>query len=77
MEPLSIPMDPILAGRLEALALLQQEALPGLPYDTRDAAHQALTRGLDLMLAEFLEARTGSTRKGSPKWHRNSPMLES
>ncbi len=72
MEPLSIPMDPILAGRLEALALLQQEALPGLPYDTRDAAQQALVRGLDLMLAEFLESRTSS-----PRWHRNSPMLES
>lgn len=72
MDPLSIPMDPILAGRLEALAILQQEALPGLPYDTGDAAHQALTRGLDLMLAEFLEARTGA-----PRWHRNSPTLES
>jgi hypothetical protein len=59
MEPLRIPMDHTLAHRLEALALLQREALPGLPYDEEDAAHQALQRGVDVMLAEFLGGRQG------------------
>jgi hypothetical protein len=60
MDPLRIPVNHTLAHRLEALALLQREALPGLPYDEEDAAHQALVRGVDLMLAEFLGGRRPS-----------------
>ncbi len=57
MDPLRIALDHTLAHRLEALALLQREALPDLPYDEEDAARQALERGIDLMLAEFLGGR--------------------
>jgi hypothetical protein len=43
--------------RLRALAMLQQEALPGVPYEVDDALQQALDRGLDLMLSELLVRR--------------------
>lgn len=43
--------------RLRALAVLQQEALPGMPYEVDDALQQALDRGLDLMLSELLVRR--------------------
>lgn len=43
--------------RIQALAMLQQEALPGMPYDQEDAARQALARGLDLMISELLVHR--------------------
>ncbi len=43
--------------RLRALAMLQQEALPGVPYGLDDALQQALDRGLDQMLSELLVRR--------------------
>ncbi len=43
--------------RIQALAMLQQEALPGMPYDPEDAARQALARGLDQMISELLVHR--------------------
>lgn len=57
MESLHLSLEHTLGARLEALALLQQESFPGLPYSEEDAARQALARGLDVMLAEFLYAR--------------------
>jgi hypothetical protein len=45
--------------RIQALAMLQQEALPGLVYGQEDAARQALDRGLDLMISELLVHRAG------------------
>ena len=44
--------------RIQALTMLQQDALPGMPYDQEDAARQALERGLDLMLSELLVHRS-------------------
>lgn len=58
MEVVKVPVDHRIQTRLEALALLQNEALPGLPYNVQDALKQALERGLDNMLQELL-VRTG------------------
>lgn len=58
MEMVKVPVDHRILARLEALALLQNEVLPGLPYDEQDAVKQALERGLDHMLHELL-VRTG------------------
>jgi hypothetical protein len=58
MEIVNVPVDHHIQRRLEALTLLQNEVLPGLPYDQQDALKQALVRGLDNMLQEFL-VRTG------------------
>jgi hypothetical protein len=52
-------LDQRTLDRIQALAMLQQDALPGMPYDHEDAAHQALDRGLDLMIAELLLHRSG------------------
>jgi hypothetical protein len=61
----SLQISHTLETRLQALTLLQRDMLPGLPYDEGDAAEQALARGLDVMLAEFLGAQKGP----SPRWH--------
>lgn len=58
MEVVKVSMDHRIQARLEALTLLQNEALPGLPYNEQDAIKQALERGLDNMLHELL-VRTG------------------
>ena len=58
MVHVQLPADHRILARLEALTLLQAEALPGLPYDAEDAARQALERGLDQMIRELL-VRTG------------------
>ena len=58
MVNVQVPADHRILTRLEALALLQAEALPGLPYDQQDAVRQALERGLDHMIRELL-VRTG------------------
>lgn len=58
MEIVQVPVDHRIQARLEALALIQNEVLPGLPYDQQDAVKQALERGLDHMLHELL-IRTG------------------
>jgi hypothetical protein len=50
-------LDQRTLDRIQALAMLQQETLPGMPYDHDDAAHQALDRGLDLMISELLVHR--------------------
>lgn len=62
MESVEVRVDHRILARLEALALLQTEALPGLPYDECDAMKQALERGLDHMIRELL-VRTG--RRGN------------
>ena len=54
MDVVKVPVDHHLQRRLEALTLLQNEVLPGLPYDQQDALKQALERGLDTMLHELL-----------------------
>ena len=51
-------LDQRTLDRIQALAMLQQDALPGMPYDHEDAAHQALDRGLDLMISELLVHRS-------------------
>ena len=58
MVNVQVPAGHRILTRLEALALLQAEALPGLPYDQQDAVRQALERGLDHMIRELL-VRTG------------------
>jgi hypothetical protein len=50
-------LDQRTLDRLRALAMLQQEALPGVPYEVDDALQQALDRGLDQMLSELLVHR--------------------
>jgi len=50
-------LDQRTLDRLRALAMLQQEALPGVPYEVDDAFQQALDRGLDMMLSELLVHR--------------------
>ncbi|MBL0313701.1 MAG: hypothetical protein IPP78_13530 [Holophagaceae bacterium] len=62
MEVVKVPVGHQTQRRLEALALLQNEVLPGLPYTEQDAVVQALERGLDHMLHELL-VRTG--RRGN------------
>jgi len=52
-----IRLDQRALDRIQALAMLQQDALPGMPYDQEDAARQALDRGLDLMISELLVHR--------------------
>jgi hypothetical protein len=52
-----IRLDQRTLDRIQALAMLQQDALPGVPYDQEDAARQALDRGLDLMISELLVHR--------------------
>jgi hypothetical protein len=47
-------LDQRTLDRLRALAMLRQEACPGIPCELDDALRQALDRGLDLMLAELL-----------------------
>ena len=54
MVDVQVPADHRILVRLEALALLQTDALPGLPYDEQDAVKQALERGLDHMIRELL-----------------------
>lgn len=54
MGTIQVPLDHHLMMRLEALAMLQQEALPGLPFDIQDGARQALNRGVEQMLGELL-----------------------
>lgn len=51
-------LDQRTLDRIQALAALQQDALPGVPYGPEDAARQALRRGLDLMLSELLVCRS-------------------
>ena len=58
MEIVNVHVDHHIQTRLEALALLQNEVLPGLPYNQQDALKQALVRGLDNMLRELL-VKTG------------------
>ena len=58
VEVVNVAVDHRIQSRLEALTLLQNEVLPGLPYDEQDALKQALVRGLDNMLQELL-VRTG------------------
>ena len=58
MEIVKVPVDHHIQTRLEALTLLQNEVLPGLPYNQQDALKQALERGLANMLQELL-VRTG------------------
>ena len=58
MVNVQVPADHRILVRLEALALLQTDALPGLPYDEQDAVKQAVERGLDHMIRELL-VRTG------------------
>ncbi len=58
MVNVQVPVDHRILSRLEALALLQADALPGLPYDQQDAVKQALERGLEHMIRELL-VRTG------------------
>ena len=55
-------LDQRTLDRIQALAALQQDALPGIPYDSEDAARQALRRGLDLMLSELLVSRGRTDR---------------
>ena len=50
-------LDQRTLDRLRALAMLQQEILPGVPYGVDDALQQALDRGLDQMLSELLVRR--------------------
>ena len=59
MTTLHVDLDHHLAMRLEALAMLQRETLPGLPFDLEDGARQALARGLDDMLRALLARRSG------------------
>lgn len=54
MGTIHVAIDHHLLMRLEALAVLQQEALPGLPFDIQDGARQALDRGVDQLLGELL-----------------------
>ena len=54
MDVVKVPVDHHIQRRLEALTLLQNEVLPGLPYNEQDALKQALVRGLDTMLHELL-----------------------
>lgn len=58
VEVVKLSVDHRIQSRLEALTLLQNEAMPGLPYNEQDALKQALERGLDNMLQELL-IRTG------------------
>ncbi len=58
MVNVQVPADHRILARLEALALLQADALPGLPYDTEDAMKQALERGLEQMIRELLVRTT-------------------
>jgi len=58
MEVVKLSVDHRIQSRLEALTLLQNEVLPGLPYSEQDALKQALERGLDNMLHELL-VKTG------------------
>jgi hypothetical protein len=54
---IQVPLDHHMLMRLEALAVLQRETLPGLPFDIQDGARQALYRGVDQMLGELLVQR--------------------
>ena len=54
MGTIQVPLDHHLMMRLEALAVLQRESLPGLPFDIQDGARQALSRGVEQMLGELL-----------------------
>lgn len=54
MATIQVPLDHHMLMRLEALAVLQREALPGLPFDIQDGARQALNRGVEQMLGELL-----------------------
>jgi hypothetical protein len=47
-------LDQRTLDRIQALTMLQQDALPGIPFGQEDAARQALGRGLDLMISELL-----------------------
>lgn len=60
MATIQVPLDHHMLMRLEALAVLQREALPGLPFDIQDGARQALNRGVEQMLGELLLRKTGS-----------------
>lgn len=72
MGAVQLRLDQRTLDRIQALAMLQQDALPGVPYDQEDATRQALDRGLDLMISELLvhravrsfpvEQRTGGFR---------------
>lgn len=57
MGAVQLRLDQRTLDRIQALAMLQQDALPGMPYDQEDAARQALDRGLDLMISELLVHR--------------------
>lgn len=61
MEIVNVRVDHHIQTRLEALTLLQNEVLPGLPYNQQDALKQALVRGLDNMLHELLVSRSGES----------------
>jgi hypothetical protein len=71
MGAVQLHLDQRTLDRIQALAMLQQDTLPGMPYDQEDAACQALNRGLDLMISELLLHRNVrsfpiDSRPGSP-----------
>ena len=57
-------LDQRTLDRLRALAMLQQEALPGVPCELDDALRQALDRGLD-QTREVLRHVGGMIRRNS------------
>ena len=57
MATIQVPLDHHMLMRLEALAVLQRETMPGLPFDVQDGARQALYSGVDQMLGELLVKR--------------------
>ncbi len=69
MGAVQLRLDQRTLDRIQALAVLQQDALPGVPYEPEDAARQALDRGLDLMLSELLVHREV---RSFPVEHRHS-----
>lgn len=58
MGTIHVPLDHRLMMRLEALAVLQRETMPGLPFEIQDGARQALNRGVEQMLGELLLQRS-------------------
>lgn len=65
MATIQVTLDHHMLMRLEALAVLQREALPGLPFEVQDGARQALVRGVDEMLQELLVRSPGVRSPGA------------
>lgn len=64
MGTVHLSLDQRTLDRIQALAMLQQEARPGVAFGPEEAARQALHRGLDHLLAELLAQPADRARAG-------------